>query len=1031
MHSLATAAPVPTALAQVDREKIYQWINELSSPETRENALLELSKKRESVPDLAPMLWHSFGTIAALLQEIVNIYPSINPPTLTAHQSNRVCNALALLQCVASHPETRSAFLAAHIPLFLYPFLHTVSKTRPFEYLRLTSLGVIGALVKTDEQEVINFLLTTEIIPLCLRIMESGSELSKTVATFILQKILLDDTGLAYICQTYERFSHVAMILGKMVLQLSKEPSARLLKHVVRCYLRLSDNPRAREALRQCLPDQLKDTTFAQVLKDDTTTKRWLAQLVKNLQEGIQLTDTLEQMQQGTLMRKVKSKSWKKQRYFKLQDDCMTIWYQSKRTGKIESAFSISDVETVREGHQSEVLQSLAEEFPPERCFTIVFYGRRGNLDLIAGSAEEAQCWVQGLRQLIEPRSFPLTSSLVSRTWIRDWFQKADKNKDGRMNFKEVQRLLKMMNVDMNEDHALRLFQAADKSESGTLEGEEFVLFYKALTQREEVLSLFQDFSEDGKKLTLLELVDFLQQEQLEDEGTEELAMELIDKYEPSETARARHALSADGFLMYLCSPEGSVFNPHHQVLWQDMSQPLCHYFISSSHNTYLIEDQIRGQSSIEGYIRALKRGCRCLEVDCWDGPNGEPMVYHGHTFTSKIPFREVVSTLGKYAFKTSDYPVILSLENHCSIEQQEVLAQQLKDILGEQLLTTTTDGRVPTQLPSPEELKHKILLKGKKIGRLEDMLDGPGDEVPDVSDDDNGAEVEEERRRAKKDKESLAQALSDCVVYCKSVSFRGFQEARSHSRPSEISSLAEAKARKLIRDAGNEFVRHNAWQLTRIYPSGMRTDSSNYSPQEMWNVGCQIVALNFQTAGTEMDLCDGLFSQNGRCGYVLKPPFMRDKETVFNPSDPSSWEGPGPTTLTIQVISGQQLPKVANSKDGAIIDPLVRVEIHGVPADQARQETKYIENNGFNPRWDETLQFQLHVPELALVRFVVEDYDKTSRNDFVGQFTLAFANIKPGYRHIHLLSKDGTSIPPSSLFVHIRITEPPGPEQD
>ena len=75
------------------------------------------------------------------------------------------------------------------------------------------SLGVIGALVKTDEQEVINFLLTTEIIPLCLRIMETGSELSKTVATFILQKILLDDTGLYYICQTYDRFSHVAMIL--------------------------------------------------------------------------------------------------------------------------------------------------------------------------------------------------------------------------------------------------------------------------------------------------------------------------------------------------------------------------------------------------------------------------------------------------------------------------------------------------------------------------------------------------------------------------------------------------------------------------------------------------------------------------------------------------------------------------------------------------------------------------------------------------------------------------------------------------
>ncbi|CAL8144025.1 unnamed protein product [Orchesella dallaii] len=274
-------AQIPQA---VDRDKIYQWIAELSNPATRENALLELSKKREVVLDLAPLLWYSFGTMASLLQEIVSIYPYINPTTLTAHQSNRVCNALALLQCVASHTETRSLFLQAHIPLFLYPFLHTTSKTRPFEYLRLTSLGVIGALVKNDEVEVITFLLTTEIIPLCLRIMESGNELSKTVATFILQKILLDDSGLNYICQTYDRFSHVAMILGKMVLSLAKEPSARLLKHVVRCYLRLSDNPRAREALRQCLPDQLKDSTFSKCLKDDKSTKHWLAQLLKNVE---------------------------------------------------------------------------------------------------------------------------------------------------------------------------------------------------------------------------------------------------------------------------------------------------------------------------------------------------------------------------------------------------------------------------------------------------------------------------------------------------------------------------------------------------------------------------------------------------------------------------------------------------------------------------------------------------------------------------------------------------------------------------
>ncbi|KAI9015900.1 cell differentiation family, Rcd1-like-domain-containing protein [Hyaloraphidium curvatum] len=273
-----------------EEDKIYGLILDLTNPATREQALLELSKKREAYEDLAPILWHSFGVISALLQEIISVYPILFPPTLTGHASNRVCNTLALLQCVASHNETRGLFLNAHIPLFLYPFLNTTSKTRPFEYLRLTSLGVIGALVKNDSPEVIQFLLSTEIVPLCLRIMESGSELSKTVAIFIVQKILLDDSGLGYICQTYERFYAVATVLNNMVGQLVEagggNGGGRLLKHVVRCYLRLSDNPRAREALRQCLPDPLRDGTFAGPLKDDVTTKRCLATLLVNLGEG-------------------------------------------------------------------------------------------------------------------------------------------------------------------------------------------------------------------------------------------------------------------------------------------------------------------------------------------------------------------------------------------------------------------------------------------------------------------------------------------------------------------------------------------------------------------------------------------------------------------------------------------------------------------------------------------------------------------------------------------------------------------------
>ncbi|KKY38778.1 putative cell differentiation protein rcd1 [Diaporthe ampelina] len=225
-----------------DNRRTMQYIADLLNENSREQALLELSKKREQVPELALILWHSFGVMTSLVQEIISVYTLLNPSQLTAAASNRVCNALALLQCVASHNETRTLFLNAHIPLYLYPFLNTTSKSRPFEYLRLTSLGVIGALVKNDSSEVINFLLTTEIIPLCLRIMETGSELSKTVAIFIVQKILLDDNGLNYICATYERFYAVGTVLSNMVGQLVEQQTARLLKHVVRCFLRTKDS---------------------------------------------------------------------------------------------------------------------------------------------------------------------------------------------------------------------------------------------------------------------------------------------------------------------------------------------------------------------------------------------------------------------------------------------------------------------------------------------------------------------------------------------------------------------------------------------------------------------------------------------------------------------------------------------------------------------------------------------------------------------------------------------------------------------
>nr|XP_010941549.1 CCR4-NOT transcription complex subunit 9 isoform X3 [Elaeis guineensis] len=249
------SAPVAAGAVQPVKDRkmasAEQLVLDLLDPHLRENALLDLSKKREIFQDLAPLLWNSYGTIAALLQEIVSIYPYLSPPTLSPGASNRVCNALALLQCVASHPDTRIHFLNAHIPLYLYPFLNTTSKTRPFEYLRLTSLGVIGALVK--------------------------------VATFIVQKILLDDVGLRYICATADRFYAVGQVLGSMVTSLAEQPSTRLLKHIIRCYQRLSEHPRACDSLKNCLPDMLKDGTFNNCLRDDPGTREWLQQLQDNV----------------------------------------------------------------------------------------------------------------------------------------------------------------------------------------------------------------------------------------------------------------------------------------------------------------------------------------------------------------------------------------------------------------------------------------------------------------------------------------------------------------------------------------------------------------------------------------------------------------------------------------------------------------------------------------------------------------------------------------------------------------------------
>ena len=257
-----------------EMKQIIEWVDQIKDENTREKALEELSHKRESLSDLALYIWYSTGTVATLLQEIINTYQYLAPPKLTVNRSNRACSVLALFQCVAAHPETRHPFLKAQIPIFLYPFLNTLNKSKPYEYIRLTALGVIGALVKIDNREVIQYLLNTEIIPLCLRIMERGSELSKTVACFIVQRILLDESGLKYICEKAERLNAINTVLCFMI---RNKPSQRLVKHIIRSYNRLAENEEGKNLLKNNLPPEMKEPEFINSLDDSS--RKWLMNL--------------------------------------------------------------------------------------------------------------------------------------------------------------------------------------------------------------------------------------------------------------------------------------------------------------------------------------------------------------------------------------------------------------------------------------------------------------------------------------------------------------------------------------------------------------------------------------------------------------------------------------------------------------------------------------------------------------------------------------------------------------------------------
>ncbi|XP_034520068.1 1-phosphatidylinositol 4,5-bisphosphate phosphodiesterase eta-1 isoform X8 [Ailuropoda melanoleuca] len=769
-------------------------------------------------------------------------------------------------------------------------------------------------------------------------------------------------------------------------------------------------------------------------------------------------------MQSGTQMIKLKRGTKGLVRLFYLDEHRTRLrWRPSRKSEKAK--ILIDSIYKVTEGRQSEIFHRQAEgHFDPSCCFTIYHGNHMESLDLITSNPEEARTWITGLKYLMAGISDEDSLAKRQRThnqWVKQTFEEADKNGDGLLNIEEIHQLMHKLNVNLPRRKVRQMFQEADTDENqGTLTFEEFCVFYKMMSLRRDLYLLLLSYSDKKDHLTVEELAQFLKVEQKMNNVTTDYCLDIVRKFEVSEENKAKNVLG--------------------------------------------------------------------IEVDCWDGPDGEPVVHHGYTLTSKILFRDVVETINKHAFVKNEFPVILSIENHCSVQQQRKIAQYLKGIFGDKLDLTSVDTGETKQLPSPQSLKGKILVKGKKLP----YHLGDDAEEGEVSDEDSADDIEDECKfrlhynngttehqvesfirkklesllkesqiRDKEDPDSftvrallkatheglnahlkqhpdvkangkkshgrslmtnfgkhkqkttnsrskscstddeedtqqnpgketgqlyrlghrrktmkLCRELSDLVVYTNSVAA---QDIVDDGTTGNVLSFSETRAHQVVQQKSEQFMIYNQKQLTRIYPSAYRIDSSNFNPLPYWNAGCQLVALNYQSEGRMMQLNRAKFKTNGNCGYVLKPQQMC--KGTFNPFSGDPLPANPKKQLILKVISGQQLPKPPDSMfgdRGEIIDPFVEVEIIGLPVDCCKDQTRVVDDNGFNPVWEETLTFTVHMPDIALVRFLVWDHDPIGR-DFVGQRTVTFSSLVPGYRHVYL-----EGLTEASIFVHVTINE-------
>ncbi|KAF9878878.1 phosphatidylinositol-specific phospholipase C [Colletotrichum karsti] len=473
------------------------------------------------------------------------------------------------------------------------------------------------------------------------------------------------------------------------------------------------------------------------------------------------------------------------------------------------------------------------------------------------------------------------------------------------------------------------------------------------------------------------------------------------------------------------------VDKPHISVPREltDRSHPLPEYFISSSHNTYLLAHQLYGGSSAEAYEETLRAGARCVEIDAWDNPDNkdEPKVTHGYTLVSNIPFRTVCETIRDVVDQEAREPVpaapiLLSLENHCDPEGQLRLVLIMKEVFGDRLLSKAVRAKGHAEQDGQGDHVRLEELGNKIVVIVEYHFPGEPDDSSSSSDDEDGEEKKNhEAYKAKKKEASktlIVPELEELGVYAQSVKpvdNSWYEEVLKEAPHHHLINVSESGLASHMPGASDKIARHNAHHLMRVFPKGTRISSKNLHPAPFWGIGAQICALNWQTFGASMQLNEALFS--GSEGFILKPAALR-------PGGSGHLDSGGKKKLRLHVGGATDVPVPSGRDDDEPIKPYLTctlVHPHDLNIDPPKRKTAGYRQHkltGFlhkgenppptEPLWNEVLEWDYQDNEMVFLRMLIKSDDSFARNPMLAVGAVRLMYTIPGWVFIRMLDLKG-----------------------